>query len=1850
MKLESGLRFSHCHSDGIKQEQPENTFSDALGWTVIKSSESKGYVSSINGNKKFIGMPAGFKLRGEVYLPEFDQWIFLGLVGGIGQVGIADEKTKTYRTIVTDGELDRPLGLKECKWTKIEVNIHANCNRVKIYFTTNKVYRVIELFDPCRDFSDTLLFKPTCVGVLTVTPVKGIGILTNGSYRAVLKVFDKDNNDTNFGQQSQPVTISDGDHRYDEETNYGLLIEGFNLPKDYNYAELVILENTTGAWKPKVINDVPFGDGFFQYVYTGNEGYYADGKVADINNKKQQYFEGDGIDSHDSALLLHDIMPVRNFNLQKYVNNFKVGYKRWVVPIKEAKYYTGLKENENYSFCVWFNGKDGTKTISYPLINPRVKPNDGVIGAGDGGNCTECEIPQWAGRDTSIRTKLYLDFDACDIGRLFERSNNNNLHKGDNKIDPAINDLRKKISTDDNVPSYICNGSCAAGGCNSPGGCSGGSCGGTSCASGSDGSDGALPRIREEENDSPLEQETYIDDSYVELCEITNCDKLFFRAACQNIINGLYAIANSIREAFGLSQLEVPDTLPNCTCQVYEDLKSWYNTKAEILKENKERNKTSYKQLKYLPTAYPCTSPGERRYVGQICYECRGGKWNYVNNVILYKNTLVHLNKDGAKEYSFERPPVAQSLNYDSTSYSLGNGPINKKDGSINLPDESTTNPWDPNCVQRLTPPIPYSEGLFGYWETNERYPTTIGRDDCQPIFREWAGKNEVLCKVPSLGREPHFLSLHDGVPSKQDMGNDEMNDGYAIFTGLRVWDITIPNEIKDWVCKKHPFTIGYAQRTEANKTVISTGILHGTFEGDIQNTPYLFPKHAVNSFEFYDANVNPGGTNTFRRGRSSDIPAYIYHSPDYHLYGNNLNGHYALFQMELFGKGYRHGLYADGKKPEKPVQSVINHGGARQGLNLNHFVCRREPIFRCIKGMTDCKANSIVGKDGGLSFTRSLINIHRESSQYIEFEGSKVQFLRDADGPYGSLNGGDRESDNSFIGDTINHETFVKNCRAHLVTIMRYLPNQYGSIISRPYIPIGLNGTAASLESPNGSISIEGIVGDSFIGPFTYKRTGHVSDKVPEDITPVADFGLLFPKDDAGDSMFERVLDFFKDLVRNIASIIGYEEIGTTPQSGNREDPRNLIGGLRNGWDGMTTDTSPIGPPSGGEHPDTYFPQLVKSYIFSFLTSDANLNYRGTGSIVFGEDGVCEVHKTQLKTMNLDSTMPDGFDLLRAWLNRVYFEMIEPSKWKYILRFILNFIWRIGIAIWIIFKGISILSFDTSGILGLIGGVLSVVAAVFVIGLGIAWYYLWGQTDWDSKVIDFMIGIEWSHPDKELRKENQAGVGARHAMFASRIRLFEDNYFYYNFTYSSVNEDAFNFAMPFYYDTEYCPDKYTNRIIASLRQDTSSEIDAWRQFKPLHYVDVPRKRGKIMDLITIGNRLFAQTTDTIFQINYRGDIQTQMTNDELLLGRFFLFGKSVELYGGVVEGAAGTKDPNASRTTIFGHFYVDRDGRRFRLFTGGDTTIPIAGIEEYMDDNIKFHLLDYFPDYPFVDQKCDKSVYFDIALDHGNYMIYFMKRDFIPVNDKIEWNGTRGRFEINKRPVSLNDTKYFKDKSFLWIYSMKRQKWISREFLRPDLFLQNRYTIFSIKDNGMWTHDVKDKFNNFFDIQYPYYIEIPIVDERLHNTHTLRNFKVIGEVIDHFEDGTWKESDDRLFDKFQIYTGRQNTGWITLRDTPYDREYNLVADSQDTEEAKWFQKGNAITVENFRSKTDLTEKPLDSHNIELDILDVKATRHLSNGTFEDDYFVLRLLSFKKPNQEIHLRKLIVSIGPEQDG
>ena len=92
-----------------------------------------------------------------------------------------------------------------------------------------------------------------------------------------------------------------------------------------------------------------------------------------------------------------------------------------------------------------------------------------------------------------------------------------------------------------------------------------------------------------------------------------------------------------------------------------------------------------------------------------------------------------------------------------------------------------------------------------------------------------------------------------------------------------------------------------------------------------------------------------------------TDAAAYIFHSPDTSFDRPYLPADQMSVDLELYGKGFRHGLYALGEEPDSFYRPEVDQRGTRQSINLNHF---RYPIqsdrLRCIKGLTYADADTV--------------------------------------------------------------------------------------------------------------------------------------------------------------------------------------------------------------------------------------------------------------------------------------------------------------------------------------------------------------------------------------------------------------------------------------------------------------------------------------------------------------------------------------------------------------------------------------------------------------------------------------------------------------------------------------------------------------------------------------------------------------------------------------------------------------------------------------------------------------------------------------------------------------------------
>lgn len=1222
-----------------------------------------------------------------------------------------------------------------------------------------------------------------------------------------------------------------------------------------------------------------------------------------------------------------------------------------------------------------------------------------------------------------------------------------------------------------------------------------------------------------------------------------------------------------------------------------------------------------------------CSQEGYQTCVGNICYVCNEGQWETILNMDYYNsNSSYEKNgEDNTDSFTFE-------YEYDA-------------DG----------------CTVIGVKPLKIATGRFGTRVTQDTYPNTEDCN-CSKIYGDLAGEKIRLHQVPSLSRIQHALSFSSGVPNKYDQANSEFNDTYMVMIGPSFENIQVPDNLPKPLCPNNPYSITYVERTEANKSVIGSGLGHSCFKGDVSGTPHAIAKHAVNSFERFDRVIEPVGSSTFRGGESIDVGAYTIHSPDFHMRRPALVADTCLIELEVVGKGFRHGIGATGEKPENWAQEIVNQKGTRQAVNMNHYISPGEPIVRKVKAMSHAPADSVVSRGNG--FTYPLSNLYRESSTYVELEGGLQEFsegdgARGMVGQYGGASiEGDNASDRSFTGDIFTDALPLHDNRAHLMTFMRTLPNQYGGAVSQAYIPLGL-------ESGKGfPSSVGGLVGDSFVGPMTYKRVGMPSDKTNRKISKFfATSGMT------GIGLFDFL---FGKLLATMFRVLGMRNGGYIPKNQDPSDHIRVFGGLRfihattlpmdgvvdfvgevqdpslaTGPDGVPppyprgTKTN-INPNEDVNFGDNYFPQIVKTSIVSYFNSDVNPYVRQLNSVDIGEVYYSKDSYT-LKGLNIDSSIPEDTPWEDGWLNRFYSEWRENAKWKLILQGILTFLFTYLLGIWMMFKGLELVAnawqASGGGSWGLqtIGAIIAFGVGIIGIAVGALWIEFWVNSDTDNKIIDEYIGLKNIRPDRR-------NADGSFSFNEKRVRQFEDNYWVADSTHSQVNKWEVSYGMPDPYITCSCPTEYTNEIIYSNRQSGMSQVDSWRNFKPNNSLEITSEMGSLQKMFLLGNELHAHTTDMLIKLQ-TGSRRLELDGDSVLLGNGSLFNSAYPIYGGVVEGYGGLSDPNAAEVSAFGYMFPDREARRWFQYTGGmPTPVTDQGVKHFMQENMDLTLLREFPNFKLVDLKVSGGIGYSHGVDHKLGRVLFTKVDYKPLDERIQLSDDCVSFTLLGEPISIFDPKYFENISYTLSYDVASKSWVSFHSYTPYLYAWNRYDMYSFNNKGIWRHNVEGSFQNFYGTRYPFSVEYVVNDLQSRDS-----FVYTGSILDS-EAFKWKEVGyvpiAVTFDKSIGFNSHQSSGLQQIINS--DNMSITDRSVQDPSKLEFLFKDRfwtfkdvvdrQISSEDFQFDKDgfIKPSPVNINNI---------STHSKNNIFHDNYFSNRLIFDTFEDTKILLKRVETNIS-----
>jgi hypothetical protein len=1926
--------------DALPSYQPEGTILDM--WNGVKETDSENGFGVSNENSNELHVEINGDVRGIIFAEERDQYVaFVHNKDGENELGIIDIKTKLYTVLTKSPDLD--INCQE--WTDMDLKVMQPCNQLHLYWSSNDTYKKINLDDPCCEFEVKPLIKCDCIPVIETSIYRNGGKLANGTYWFSVRMQDADGNYTNWFPISRSIHISDGDNIPAEESRKAILLKLKGLSLDYNLLDIGVISQIGGIISVRQIDTVSYGASDVNYIYRGDTGRELPLSIEDIRGRSSRYIKGKNLMQYDGRLVLYNLRSEHNLDYQKKANNIKVEYKHYVVPGKYAHLYKGLRPNENYWFGIRWNYCDGTSSADFDIIGREATDYEKQKIKDD---CTGCELPRWRLQDTSTRKHLYRydtfnnfkddifiddfsdDLLSDDVPLTGdEKDSIDELTDADiptfDEVKKLIDDYKVNVTAQmdclcEKIQNIPCDFECgiidaplvfdlsgyltlAQLQCmcenrtllpDLPGGIQGvlppdiedalnlvsqsieaGTCNGGDCVSGTCLSCGSSCGTGN-------------------LCGSNNCTRTiptYDPVAAANgegrdveimvdyALNTITIYAESLRaEAAKL----------NVSCDSYECTPEGCIRTGDGMVLIESNN--------------PCCIEGQIIQTTNTCIECKNGFWATITN----------------KSFIEARPSYNRTIIIpEGGEQALASGGADPLDFNFeNIYDED-------GCEIIGVKPLLYSDGEFGYFETKDIYPFT--KDcNCEYLYGDMAGKPVRLIRVPSVSKEPYFFSKTGSVPNQYDAGNMEDKDSFVFFTGASFSGIEPPDNLPKPLCKNNPFSIVYVERTEANKSVIGTGVGISCFKGEIQGEPYMFPKHAVNSWERYDRSIEPRGKSTFRGGLgvhdqvywdpiepSKTVAPYILHGFDFHANRPPLDATDALFELELFGKGFRHGLYVEDEKPVTPYTARINQKGTRQSVLLNHYrtvkgALPKNYVSKCVKAMEYAPEDSVLSQSD--RFTYPLCNLWRESSVYTELKGNQVKFVEgDKQGmhtKYGGLRAvytttdfgtpqeifGDDASDRSFTGDILCHQMPIHDVRAHLITFTRYLPNQYGSPISQVFIPTGLEGTHTDLLK--GSIS--GLVGDSFVGPMSFRRTSYISDKTNRKIAPRSSPGAIAISSPAIQILFGRLLNY-------IFRSLGLRNGGYIPISCDPKDYVNRFGGLRDQGADITAN-----PPNGpgqykgefkdGELPvpavdrtltevsdrndgDNYWPHLLKTNVWLWLNSDSNPSYRQTGD----EDNM-EVFWPKLKKLKLDSAFPNGWDWRKTYLTRFYMLWEANPRWKFIFAAILLLVFVWGIGMWMIVQGflgiINGLQAIGGGTYSLqtIGGVIGAVVGLFITFAGAWWMFYWAKSDLDNNFVEDLIGMKNIKVD--LRNPRAPGFIVPTCNYAfcngntpcatgcqcidnecvpiitageepptystkdGKIQQFEDNYWKYNTDLNATNRFEFNFGQSNVYNTCYCPLERSTKISYSNKQNIESTIDAWSNFKLNNYVSIPPDMGKVSKVFKLGSSIFVHTTDMILDLQ-AGNRSLELDAGKILLGSGNLFGQAVPIYGGVVEGYAGLLDPYSSIVTNWGYIFPDRESKELFIFSG-QRPEPISeeGFRAFMHANMGFDLLDKFPDFKLVDQKHKDGIGYSIGVDHQHSRLILTKKDY-KVRDDKEVKFVDGVFKSGTKNIALGDPEYFCDNSFTTSYYPKTQEWTGRHSYTPDIYVWDRFDMYAFNTKGMYKHNIKGNYQVFFDELHPFIVEVVVRDPE--NGFT---FNYEGTILD-TEAYQWKNGDfirnkKITFDKVAAYNSFQSTG--NLRLNTDDTKTDIINRSVHIGgEVRAAYDHNFYTFNDLRDIIIDPTEPLflnDCGNFPKTFNTANLSKNMTSNKLSDNFLVYRFTFDSKEDVKLFMKGLYTKV------
>ena len=1554
------------------------------------------FISNEHSNRKVAQY--GSKIVGIKYVNKLNSSIVLL---DSGEIHLFNHDEESSKFVASDTEFGCDWGFNACEWVNIYEYEQYICD-LWITYSSNKTYYNInldELLDPkrkaglqqslsagcgegctvrtCEYFK---VFKKSCNPHIEGVVLEG-GSLRNGTY------FIGGRYKNNKGGYSNPFPLTPALHVggnnniAGERSNKRIEITVQNTSCVFDQIEFYVHEIIDNKESTKSLSPQYVSGKSFTFQYTGSENFPNIDKAELLINSRT-YIEGEDLHIHNNRALYYRTTPEYEYNFQPIANQIQVNWFAVKVPLTDVKKY-GLKSflrGETYAFSFspnYDNGKHGygfhipaisgggcgsIPTTEEAIANIIANSGSNASGGSGGSNTSSSNfdnfIPQlneqqqitlYKGNcDSTDSSQYYIDTESfCSATKLYIDE--------DRTVNALENDYVIQIGNNKFTRRWT--GIAFEFGCNVCGNSSGGGGGGgagntTPSISGSTSIGGSsnvdiklgilYERLREPSSstvNNPHEDKfTPIVRGVV---ESWNTDM-------EDVVN---AIGPAVTPNEGWLTTDVDDvTLITPDGPITGSISLETNTPTDELNQfanvkNAQKDKniaaknspdaeligaTWFNAVsKYIDESKTTGTQGftesDNRVVGmtpaqildnpvQALSKFKDASRELINAVErrerMHTNYQPHeINGKGSFNYSsdelvqYNRHEQDMSTTQEfSISYDDDGQPITKilKDVKV------------ANSIYKKYPVVARGK-LKPKQEKFSKYPCIT---DCNgnQIYCGLGGANVTHHEMPTNAEIPFWVPKSTGDGSTYQTDSDIM-DGYAILLGVEFTNINIPDDVKAKLCATNPYNIGMVKRGASNSRIIMKGAATEMYTGQNQGKTYLYYKYGVNSMEKVSKYIDSDGRGTRFRGTTDNTNNIGMYCLDQLTRAPYLNGTHLIREGTMMGTGARHMLYSRGAEPGDNRASRKDQSGSVHTVTMHQFT--PDNSRRVLAGQTYAIANHPAPPPTG----GAIPFMNKSGQSCAWFTGPGV---------------GRGINDDSFVGDVLQDQAPITNAEMDYYSVYRELDDQYGDISSLNYTTI--------IQARGYDLSPSGLVGDTYIGPYSFVKTGYVSDKV----------GNYFPISNMVPGKADRcICDDPNDAAH---SLVGQWYWKSLPIDGDAADAKR--------WSGThTTDVTKTWQQSRMTETEShyYYPATTKHLITYVGESEANPWLRQKSSLI-EEQWFPEINPL----FGLHSKDNNGGLWVNAYLN-LYYKLIEqPSSVKLALKVLIKSFINLALPM----LGIQDWTNPESGIE--FAG--DMVGAVMQFGI----WLLISQVLFTNDFVDKFLGLEACKKDEDGGEEQ-------------RIEKWFTNYGNYNNDYSIDYFDPTIVGLPMEYTGCICTDKVMNTIYVSDENDTSHYVNGFQDVRPNSKIMLEESFGKLTRMYTIGSTLYMHTTDGLYA-SKTNQIQIPSSVGELLIGNPNIISTPQLITNNGDEGQFGLDYPNHGKMTSQGFLFIDYNGKQLVLFDGKTFNV-LSGKNKGMHTFFKEYLkMCNTSDCKWEQQ--DGTNYFAFGLDPRYDRILFTKGD----------------------------------------------------------------------------------------------------------------------------------------------------------------------------------------------------------------------------------------------------------------